>query len=302
MSDNVAHALSGAGGGIVAMTLTYPLVSISSRLQVQRGGQGKDEYKNAADAFFKILAKEGPKGLYSGLSSGIFGIAITNGVYYYCYEAVKAVFEKAKTKNQQMSTAESMLAGAIAGSAVVLATHPIWTVNTRLTVRKKEEGEKEQNALEMGAAILKKEGLAGLYSGVGAALVLVINPIIQYTVFEQIKNKVAKFRTLGNFDFFLLGALSKLVATGLTYPYIVVKSRMQISQKDDEKYTSMLDGFKKIFATEGIAGFYGGLKSKIVQSVLTAAFLFMAKEVLFDWAVWMLVIAGARKRVAAAKA
>lgn len=89
-----------------------------------------------------------------------------------------------------------------------------------MTVRKKEEGEKEQNALEMGAAILKKEGLAGLYSGVGAALVLVINPIIQYTVFEQIKNKVAKFRTLGNFDFFLLGALSKLVATGLTYPYM----------------------------------------------------------------------------------
>jgi adenine nucleotide transporter 17 len=73
------------------------------------------------------------------LSSGIFGIAITNGVYYYCYEAVKAVFEKAKTKNQQMSTAESMLAGAIAGSAVVLATHPIWTVN--VSREKKDERE-----------------------------------------------------------------------------------------------------------------------------------------------------------------
>lgn len=51
------------------------------------------------------------------------------GVYYYCYEAVKAVFEKAKGKGKPMSTAESMLSGAIAGSAVVLATHPIWTVN-----------------------------------------------------------------------------------------------------------------------------------------------------------------------------
>lgn len=28
-----------------------------------------------------------------------------------------------------MSTAESMLSGAIAGCAVVMATHPIWTVN-----------------------------------------------------------------------------------------------------------------------------------------------------------------------------
>ena len=51
------------------------------------------------------------------------------GVYYYCYEAVKAVFEKAKGQGKPMSTGESMLAGALAGSAVVLATHPIWTVN-----------------------------------------------------------------------------------------------------------------------------------------------------------------------------
>lgn len=72
----------------------------------------------------------------------------------------------------------------------------------------------------MASSILKKEGIAGLYSGVGAALVLVINPIIQYTVFEQVKNKVSKFKTLSNFDFFLLGALSKLVATGITYPYM----------------------------------------------------------------------------------
>ncbi|ORX45084.1 mitochondrial carrier [Hesseltinella vesiculosa] len=300
MSDNVAHALSGAGGGIVSMALTYPLVSISSRLQVQRNGDGKEQYQNAADAFFKILAKEGPKGLYAGLSSGIFGIAITNGVYYYCYEAVKAVFEKAKKSGTPMSTSESMLAGAIAGSAVVFATHPIWTVNTRMTVRKGVDGSKNENAFDMAASILKKEGLAGLYSGVGAALVLVINPIIQYTVFEQAKNRLAKIKTLGNFDFFLLGALSKLAATGLTYPYIVVKSRMQISQKDDEKYTSIMDGFKKILATEGVAGLYGGLKSKIVQSVLTAAFLFMAKEALFDWAVWVLVLIGARKRIAAA--
>ncbi|CAO3646290.1 unnamed protein product [Cunninghamella blakesleeana] len=301
MSDNVAHALSGAGGGIVAMSLTYPLVSISSRLQVQRSGDGKAEYKNTADAFFKILAKEGPKGLYAGLSSGIFGIAVTNGVYYYCYEAVKAIFEKTKGAGQAMTTGESMLSGAIAGSAVVLATHPIWTINTRLTVRKGVD-DKSQNAFSMAASILKKEGLAGLYSGVGAALVLVINPIIQYTVFEQVKNKVSKMKTLSNFDFFLLGALSKLVATGLTYPYIVVKSRMQISQNDEDRYTSIADGFKKILATEGVAGLYGGLKSKIVQSVLTAAFLFMSKEILFDWAVWVLVLIGARKRLAASKA
>ncbi|KAI9310783.1 mitochondrial carrier domain-containing protein [Dichotomocladium elegans] len=305
MSDNVAHALSGAGGGIVSMALTYPLVSISSRLQVQKNDKSQDAYKNTADAFFKILAKEGPKGLYSGLSSGVFGIAITNGVYYYCYEAVKAIFEKAKGKGKPMSTAESMLAGALAGSAVVFATHPIWTVNTRLTVNKGIDADKSKkaSAFSVGASILKKEGIAGLYSGVMAALVLVINPIIQYTVFEQVKNKVAKMKTLSNFDFFLLGAISKLCATAITYPYIVIKSRMQVSQNNEERYSSIWDGFTKIISTEGVAGLYKGISSKIVQSVLTAAFLFMAKEILFDWAVWVLVLTGARKaRVAAGKA
>lgn len=132
---------------------------------------------------------------------------------------------------------------------------------------------------------------------------LVINPIIQYTVFEQVKNKVSKTKTPGNLDFFLMGAFSKLCATAITYPYIVIKSRMQVSQQGDEKYTSILDGFKKIIAAEGVPGLYKGISSKIVQSVLSAAFLFLAKEVLFDWSVWVLVLLGARKaRIAAPKA
>lgn len=225
-----------------------------------------------------------------------------------------------------MSTGESMLSGALAGCAVVLATHPIWTVNvsfclncvgkvghlklviiqTRLTVKKGVEGDEKASqatALSVGAQILKTEGITGLYAGVKAALVLVINPIIQYTVFEQVKNKVSKHKTPGNLDFFLMGALSKLCATAITYPYIVIKSRMQVSQQGDEQYDSILDGFKKIIASEGVTGLYKGISSKIVQSVLSAAFLFLAKEVLFDWSVWVLVLLGARKaRIAAPKA
>lgn len=73
---------------------------------------------------------------------------------------------------------------------------------------------------------------------------------------------------------------------------------MQVSQQGDEKYQSILDGFKKIVASEGVPGLYKGISSKIVQSVLSAAFLFLAKEVLFDWSVWVLVLIGARKRAA----
>lgn len=50
------------------------------------------------------------KTIYSGLDSALFGISLTNYCYYYFYEFTKSVINKA-----QMSTLESMSAGAVAG-------------------------------------------------------------------------------------------------------------------------------------------------------------------------------------------
>lgn len=73
---------------------------------------------------------------------------------------------------------------------------------------------------------------------------------------------------------------------------------MQLKQGTDEntRYNSVLDGFQKILKFEGVAGFYKGLESKLLQSVLTAAFLFMSKEILFKYAVQLLVLIGARPK------
>ncbi|CAG8581979.1 17741_t:CDS:2 [Funneliformis caledonium] len=301
MSDNIAHAISGAGGGIISMILTYPLITVSSRLQVQKDTKESDAYKGGWDAVVKIFNNEGISGLYSGLNSAIFGIAVTNGIYYYFYETTKKMFEKG---NRPMSVVESIMAGTIAGSATVLVTNPIWVVNTRMTTRKvsldEDESEKTKpKKLGTIATILKiinEDGFKSFWQGIIPALILVINPIIQYTVFEQIKSRIEKMKKLGNLDFFLLGAISKLVATGSTYPYIVIKSRMQLRQSSQEsaRYKSTWDGLQKIIANEGYGGLYKGITSKLLQSVLTAAFLFMYKEVLFKYTVAFLAL---RKRV-----
>lgn len=71
---------------------------------------------------------------------------------------------------------------------------------------------------------MAKDGLAGFWRGIRPALVLVINPVIQYTVFEQLKNALIAARAaklprgkrgptsalLTDWDFFILGAFSKL--------------------------------------------------------------------------------------------
>lgn len=220
-----------------------------------------------------IVDREGLSGLYAGLDSALFGISVTNFVYYYWYEFTRAFFEAAAAKanraSKNLTTAESMIAGAIAGSATVILTNPIWVVNTRMTTRKHEA---EDGAALPGArkprapstigtlmALLKNEGPLALFSGVLPALVLVINPILQYTLFEQLKNYVEKRRKVTPTIAFFLGALGKLFATSITYPYITVKSQAHVAVRDGAgKKEGMTAAIKRIVKEEGYAGLYKG--------------------------------------------
>lgn len=274
------------------MTLTYPLITLSTRAQVEASrSSGADASLLAATR--AIIKREGIQGLYAGLDSALFGISVTNFVYYYWYEWTRAFFEKAAIKagraSKKLTTIESMLAGAVAGGATVLITNPIWVVNTRMTTRKEDaekgdvEGQqkkKKPSTLKTLISLIKDEGPASLFAGVMPALVLVINPILQYTIFEQLKNFVEKTRRVGPRDAFLMGALGKLLATTITYPYITIKSRAHVTAKGEGK--GMWTTLRQIVDQEGWSGLYGGVVPKVTQSVLTAAFLFAFKDVLYE--------------------
>ncbi|KAI9661423.1 MAG: hypothetical protein M1831_003156 [Alyxoria varia] len=293
-SDNVAHALSGAGGGMLAMALTYPLITLSTRSQVE----SKRAKSSVFEASRRIVEREGIAGLFSGVESALFGISATNFVYYYWYEWTRAFFERAALRagraTRKLTTVESMMAGALAGSATVLITNPIWVINTRLTARKEETAEKglpggfneaprQQRPSTLGTLfkMLKEEGPLSLFAGVMPALVLVLNPILQYTIFEQLKNLLEKRRKVGPTDSFYLGAIGKLFATSITYPYLTVKSRAHVAGKEGPK-DNLFASFNKILREEGWSGLYGGIGPKVTQSVITAAFLFGFKDILYE--------------------
>ncbi|MCJ1399561.1 hypothetical protein MMC11_002763 [Xylographa trunciseda] len=289
--DNIAHALAGAGGGLLAMTLTYPLITLSTRAQVE----SKRAQSSTYDAIRRIVQREGVSGLYAGLDSALFGISVTNFVYYYWYEWTRAFFERAAIKSSRASsrltTVESMIAGAIAGSATVLITNPIWVVNTRMTARKSSselpgnsKSARAPSTLATLRSLFKDEGPTALFAGVLPALVLVINPILQYTIFEQLKNALEKRRKVLPRDVFLLGAIGKLLATSITYPYITVKSRMHVASRNGPQ-DGMLDSVRRIVREEGYTGLYKGIGPKVTQSVITAAFLFAFKDALYDLSV-----------------
>ncbi|KAF7332162.1 MFS general substrate transporter [Mycena kentingensis (nom. inval.)] len=294
VSDSVIHAVAGGAAGVVSMTATYPFVFISTRAAVETKNNDKTLYETVLE----LVKREGLAVVYQGLSTS---------VYYYFYERSKEIV--AKGKPRALSTPESMLIGLIAGSATTVLLNPIWVVQTSQAVEgmstagasPNPSGPKVVKKLSMLQTIRKllaseDHHVRAFWRGIGPALVLVVNPILQYTVFEQLKNIIIARRTvrmraagvaagavaaLTDGDVFILGALAKLVATSATYPYIVVKSRLQAGVKD-AKYKSSWDGLAKIVREEGVAGLYKGIETKLVQSVLTAAFLFAGQQRIYQ--------------------
>ncbi|KAE8671903.1 Peroxisomal nicotinamide adenine dinucleotide carrier [Hibiscus syriacus] len=125
-------------------------------------------------------------------------------------------------------------------------------------------------------------------------------------LYETMLKKLKKRRSLNKqsnngvtaLEIFLLGALAKLGATVVTYPLLVVKSRLQAKQLTTgdkrHRYKGTLDAIIKMIRYEGFAQFYKGMSTKIVQSVLAAAVLFMVKEELVKGVRLLLIKDGIR--------
>ena len=173
--------------------------------------------------------------------------------------------------------------------------------NGGANVEEQEEGDAVEKWIEeeeyvdssfwgVGREIVQEEGVAGLWLGIKPGLVLTVNPAITYGVFERIKSVLllaqekaaAVAATSSNGKLtpgmnFLVGALSKTLATVVTYPYIMAKVRiqargtdMQMAQEEglpapphhayhhsaNSKHPGALDLLRMVYKREGFAGWY----------------------------------------------
>eukprot|EP01090_Pellita_catalonica_P003774 TRINITY_DN13448_c0_g1_i1.p1 TRINITY_DN13448_c0_g1~~TRINITY_DN13448_c0_g1_i1.p1 ORF type:complete len:296 (+),score=38.65 TRINITY_DN13448_c0_g1_i1:27-890(+) len=278
--EHVAQSLAGSLGGVASLGITYPLYTVVSKLQI------KSEYGGPAQAIRAIIDSEGIQGLYAGVTVALIGNAYAQGVYYFWYSFFRKRFES--RSDSPLGTAANLLIGALAGSLTVIFTNPLWVVTTRMqTATEIDTGKKK--GLVKTIREIADEGLMTFWSGLLPSLILVSNPSIQYMVFEEIKKRIlsGSQTELSSGQIFLLGAIAKTAATVVTYPYITVKTRLQSKQQ----YTGMIDVLSSIVKESNILGFYKGMGSKIVQSVLNAAFLFAMQDKFFKLISWLLALA-----------
>ncbi|KAK4754606.1 hypothetical protein SAY87_002710 [Trapa incisa] len=314
MSDALINGLAGAGGGIIAQLITYPLQTVNTRQQTDRDVKKENRKMSTVEQLYQVVKHEGWERLYGGLTPSLIGTAASQGVYYYFYQIFRRKAEITATERMQKGIGDgtvgmfsSLMVAALSGCINVLLTNPIWVVVTRMQTHTKTFKKSHCSATPSSddaifAAIepppygtghviqevYDEAGVCGFWKGVFPTLIMVSNPSIQFMLYETMLKKLRKRRVLNGkkditaLEIFLLGALAKLGATVVTYPLLVVKARLQAKQVStgDKKhhYKGTLDAILKMIRYEGSSGFYKGMSTKIVQSVLAAAVLFMVKE------------------------
>ncbi|XP_018566096.1 peroxisomal membrane protein PMP34 [Anoplophora glabripennis] len=259
---SLVHATAGATGSVVALTCLYPLDNVKFRIQAN---DKELVDKSTIQAILHVIRKEGIESLYRGIKPVITSAGISNFVYFYTFHGLKSLLPK----YVEINAKTDLVISTIAGVVNVLLTTPLWVVNSRLKLPQ----EVLYNGLIDGLVhVAKVEGLQGLWKGIGPSLILVSNPVIHFTVYESLKRKV----TLNSATaFFLLGALSKTVATVLTYPLQLAQTRQRLYVNKKINTATLLF---LVVKNNGLKGLYQGLESKMLQTVLSAALMFMTYE------------------------
>lgn len=123
-------------------------------------------------------------------------------------------------------------------------------------------------------AIYATEGLRGFYRGLAVSLFGVSHGAVQFAVYEPAKRAYMAGRQphvvggeapLTNEATLLLSTGAKLVAGAVTYPYQVLRSRLQNYMADERFGKGVVGVARRVWAEEGLAGFYRGLVPGVVR-------------------------------------
>ncbi|XP_068193255.1 peroxisomal membrane protein PMP34 [Antennarius striatus] len=284
--ETLVHAVSGAAGGVTAMTVFFPLDTARLRLQV-------DENRKARSTpviLKEIIKEEGLLALYRGWFPVICSLCCSNFVYFYCFHSLKASWLRGK----QSSPSTDLIAGFAAGVVNVLVTTPLWVVNTRLKLQGSNFHSSDIRVTTYNGIrdafiqIIRNEGLGALWNGTLPSLLLVLNPAIQFMIYEGLKRQLRRGipRELSSIEVFIMGAVAKVIATITTYPLQIIQSVLRFGQvsdsKEKSKLLSSLRTIKSLLVSRvrkyGMLGLFKGLETKLLQTVLTAALMFLLYE------------------------
>lgn len=265
MSD--IHILaSGALSGGLADIITHPVCTIKARLMTQgassstAAGGEVYRYRGLFDGFRHIVRNEGPTAVYKGLGIVLLGAAPAQGLFFYGMTAVQKKFSpKSDAANFGAGIAAQMCGG--------IAWVPMEVIKEKMMIQGQVKVNTTYNSsISMLTAVVKKEGLLGIYRGFWLQQ-LTYGPFNGLAVLFYNKLKYMCPKEQQDSTVVQLGCSSAGygLAAAMTNPFDVVKTRRQVQASNPAlfDYKSAVDCAGKILKREGPMAFMDGVTGRI---------------------------------------
>ncbi|KAL7626581.1 hypothetical protein AAE478_003353 [Parahypoxylon ruwenzoriense] len=245
--------------------------------------RAREPHGGIAEAFSRIWNSDsdgGPRALYTGLAQDAAKSVLDSFLFFLFYEWMRSARLSAASQQARgrrvggMRTApstaglgvfEELAIGMVAGACSKLFTTPIANIVARQKMAGLVDADGELGVREIIDSIRKEQGVSGFWSGYSANLVLALNPSITFFLQDFLKKKAAasgKWDTSAAYMTFLLAAISRAVASTVTYPFQVAQTRIQTGipvEADTPRE-------RRAGASRGMEGLEGGEVPKAVEA------------------------------------
>ncbi|EME28022.1 mitochondrial carrier (BOU / S-adenosylmethionine carrier) [Galdieria sulphuraria] len=266
------HMIAGAVAGLTETTLMFPLDTVKTRLQsitVNTPNQG------LFSCVAEILRKEGFLKLWRGIGAASMTAGPGHAVYFATYEIGKQLFSNNVNEYKPLATAGAGALAALVSDGVFI---PFDVVKQRMQLQKTST-----SFFSVVSRVYTERGIGAFFAGYTTTLVMEVPyTAVHFATYEGVKHFLLHYRQVPEHQFsisshLIAGAMAGTVASGLTNPLDVVKTRLQTQgEVTSSSYKNMLHAMTIIFKEEGFRGFLRGVVARMLFHAPSASICFTA--------------------------
>lgn len=188
-------------------------------------------------------------------------------------------YEQSHSNKKDRTVLISMISGLFSGSIAKLITHPIDTIKARVQIETKSH----EKILHSVSKLIQKEGIKGLYRGVGISVFGSLpGCVLYFGSYEFAKKHLLFLNFLQSSEFlkyFISGMFAEIISCLIFVPVDVIKERRQVQSKlKTYDYKNDIDALLQIYKTEKLRGIYRAYGATIMSFGPMSAFYFMFYE------------------------